>query len=93
MLQRVVRKGVTVSLVERVIGGILRPILERQAKGRSLQEFMSSLERSGEEVTKRLGNAPNTSRNREVTSPTVAVVAFKLRHDYFVYGSDTRMGG
>lgn len=61
------------SIVGRVIGGILRPILERQASGRSLQEFMSSLERSGEEVAKRLGNAPDTPHNREVDNHIIGI--------------------
>lgn len=66
-------KGVRVSVIGRVIGGILRPILERQAKGRSVQEFAGSLERSGEEVAKRLQNAPDIPHNREVANHIVGI--------------------
>lgn len=61
------------SIIGRVIGTILRPIIERQAKGRSVHEFVGSLERSGEEVVKRLGNAPDTPHNREVANHIVGL--------------------
>lgn len=56
------------NVIGRMIGGILRPILERQARGRSLETFASSLERSGEEITGRLQRAPDTPHNREVAN-------------------------
>lgn len=55
------------------MGTILRPILERQAKKRTVQEFVSSLERSGEEVTKHLGGIPDTPHNREVINHIVGI--------------------
>ena len=61
------------SVIGRVIGGILRPILERQAKGRSAQGFADALERSGVAVQKRLENAPDTPRNREVANHIVGI--------------------
>lgn len=61
------------SVIGRVIGGVLRPILERQAKGRSVHEFAEALERSGEEVEKRLRDAPDTPRNREVANHIVGI--------------------
>ena len=42
------------SVMGRVIGSILRPILERQAKGRSPDDFARSLEHSGKKVSERL---------------------------------------
>lgn len=61
------------SVIGRVIGTILRPIIERQAKGRSAQEFVGSLERSGEEVAKRLGDVPDTPQNQEVANHIVGI--------------------
>lgn len=61
------------SIIGRVIGRVLRPIIERQAKGRSVHEFVGSLERSDEEVTKRLMNAPDTPHNREVANHVVGI--------------------
>ncbi len=61
------------SIIGRVIGRVLRPIIERQAKGRSVHEFMGSLERSGEEVAKRLRDAPDTPHNREVANHVVGI--------------------
>lgn len=61
------------SLAKRVMGGILRPILERQAKGRSAQGFVDALERSGVEVGKRLQDAPDTPHNREVANHIVGI--------------------
>ncbi len=67
------RKGVRVSFIGRVIGGVLRPMLERQAKGRSVQEFAGLLEHSGAEVAKRLQGAPDTPHNREVANHIVGI--------------------
>ncbi len=61
------------SFIGRVIGGVLRPILERQSKGRSVQEFVGSLEHSGAEVAKRLQGAPDTPHNREVANHIVGI--------------------
>lgn len=61
------------SIIGRVIGRVLRPIIERQAKGRSVHDFVGSLEHSGEEVAKRLGNAPDTPHNREVANHIVGI--------------------
>ncbi len=81
------------SLVGRVIGRILRPILERQARGRSLQEFMTSLERSGEEVAKRLGNAPDTPHNREVANHIVGIERWGQRRLRVALGEPPVMDG
>ncbi len=61
------------SVIGRLVGGVLRPIIERQAKGRSGKEFAGSLERSGEEVEKRLRSAPDTPHNREVANHIVGI--------------------
>ena len=61
------------SFVGRIIGGLLRPVLERQVRGRLVQELTSSLERSGKKVAERLGRAPDTPHNREVVSHIVGI--------------------
>ncbi len=61
------------SLMGRLIGRILRPILERQAKGRSAESFSSSLERTGNEAAARLQGAPDTPHNREVVNHIVGI--------------------
>lgn len=55
------------------MGTILRPILERQAKKRTVRGFASSLERSGEEVTRHLSGIPYTPRNRGVVNHIVGI--------------------
>lgn len=61
------------SFVGQLIGRILRPILERQAKGRTPESFRSSLEYSGSEVAERLAQAPDTPHNREITNHIVGI--------------------
>jgi hypothetical protein len=61
------------SVMGRVIGAILRPILERQAKGRSPEDFARSLENSGTAVAERLDQVPDTPHNREVANHIVGI--------------------
>jgi hypothetical protein len=61
------------SAMGRVIGAILRPILERQAKGRSPDDFARSLENSGKMVSERLGQVPDTPQSREVAHHIVGI--------------------
>jgi len=61
------------SVIGRLIGRVLRPIVERQARGRSVGEFAGALERSGQEVAARLQAAPDTSHNREVANHIVGI--------------------
>lgn len=61
------------SVIGRVIGRVLRPVLERQARGRSVGALVEALERSGQEVAARLGAAPHTPHNREVANHIVGI--------------------
>jgi hypothetical protein len=61
------------SVMGHVIGAILRPILERQAKGRTPEDFARSLEHSGKAVSERLGQVPDTPHNREVAHHIVGI--------------------
>lgn len=67
------QNGVGMSIIGRVIGSILRPILERQAKGRSAQGFADALGHSGVAVAQRLQNAPDTPHNWEVANHIVGI--------------------
>jgi hypothetical protein len=62
-----------VSFVGRMIGTVLRPLAERQAKGRSLDELAEALERSGATLTVRFGRAADTPRNREALNHIVGI--------------------
>ena len=61
------------SFIGNLVGAVLRPLLEHQAKNRSLEELAAALERSGTEVKKRLEAAPDTPRNREVANHIVGI--------------------
>lgn len=61
------------SFVGRMIGTVLRPLVERQAKGRTLDELVGSLERSGATLTVRFGRAADTPRNREALNHIVGI--------------------
>jgi hypothetical protein len=56
-----------------MIGTVLRPLAERQAKGRTLDELAEALERSGRALNARFGRAANTPRNREALNHIVGI--------------------
>lgn len=61
------------SIVGRMIGRVLRPIAERQARGRSGAAFAADLERSGSELAARFGRAGDTPGNREALNHIVGI--------------------
>jgi hypothetical protein len=62
-----------VSLGGRMIGTVLRPLVERQAKGHSLEDLAEALERSGSTLNARFGRAADTPRNREALNHIVGI--------------------
>ena len=54
------------SVVQKMIGRVLRPVAEWQARGRSGEAFAADLERSGRDVTTRFRGANDTPGNREL---------------------------
>ncbi len=61
------------SFVGRMIGTVLRPLVERQAKGRTLDELAGSLERSGSTLNGRFGRAKDMPQNREALNHIVGI--------------------
>lgn len=61
------------SLLDRIIGSMLRPIAERQVRGQSLTELGQAFERSAGEVTAKLEAAPDTPNNREVAHHIIGI--------------------
>ncbi len=56
------------SVVQKMIGRVLRPVAEWQARGRSGEAFAADLERSGRDVTTRFRGANDTPGNREAVN-------------------------
>ena len=61
------------SFVGSIIGAILRPMLEQQARKRTMQELAQSLEHSGEKTAARLQRAAGTAHNREIANHIVGI--------------------
>lgn len=56
------------SVVQKMIGMVLRPVAEWQARGRSSEAFAAALERSGTNITARFEGAKDTPGNREAVN-------------------------
>jgi hypothetical protein len=61
------------SVLGQLIGKILKPIVERQGRGHSLEAWAAVLETTGREVSARLEGAPDTPTNREVANHIVGI--------------------
>lgn len=61
------------STLQRMIGMVLRPLAERQARGRSGEAFAADLERSGRKVQGRFERAEDTPGNREAVNHIVGI--------------------
>lgn len=61
------------SIVSKTIGSVLRRFMERQARGRSWSELVGNLAESGDDLAKRMHDAPDTPRNREVLQHIVGI--------------------
>ncbi len=61
------------SFIGNLVGAVLRPLLERQVKNRSLADLAASLEGSSVAVANRLEAAADTPRNREVANHVVGI--------------------
>lgn len=61
------------SFVGRMIGTVLRPLAERQAKGRTLEDLAEALERSDSTLNARFGRAKDTPQNREALNHIVGI--------------------
>ncbi len=56
------------SVVQKMIGKVLRPVAEWQARGRSGEAFAAALERSGTSIAARFAGAKDTPGNREAVN-------------------------
>lgn len=56
------------SVVQKMIGMVLRPVAELQARGRSGEAVAAALERSGTNITARFERAEDTPGNREAVN-------------------------
>ena len=56
------------SVVQKMVGMVLRPIAEWQARGRSGEAFAAALERSGANIAARFAGASDTPGNREAVN-------------------------
>ena len=74
------------SVIGNLIGTILRPLLERQVKNRSLGELAASLDSSSLEVAKRFEAAVDTPRNREIANHVVGIERWGQRRLQTVFG-------
>ncbi|CAN5857038.1 hypothetical protein BH24DEI2_BH24DEI2_18840 [soil metagenome] len=61
------------SVVSTLVGGLLRPVLEQQAKGQSFQALAHALERASTPVTERLDRATDTLHNRKVAHHIIGI--------------------
>lgn len=61
------------SALQRMIGMVLRPLAERQARGRTGEAFAAALERSGSVVQGRFERAGDTPGNREAINHIVGI--------------------
>lgn len=61
------------SVLGHLIGKILKPIVERQGRGHSLEAWAAVLEATGRDVSARLEGATDTPTNREVANHIVGI--------------------
>lgn len=61
------------SVFSRLVGTILKPVLERQGRGHSLGAWAAVLEATGREVSARLEGAADMPSNREVANHIVGI--------------------
>lgn len=61
------------SIVSKVIGRVLRRFMERQARGRDWSELAENLAAAGDDLAKRMRDAPDTPHNREVAQHIVGI--------------------
>lgn len=61
------------SVVQKMIGTVLRAVSERQARGRSGDAFATSLTNSGSNLEARFGRAADTPGNREAVNHIVGI--------------------
>lgn len=67
------------SLIQRLIGAGLRPHVRRKARGRSLEEIVSSLEEFGADLDERIAASPDTPGNREAVNHWVGIERWSQR--------------
>jgi len=61
------------SLVGRVMGSLLRPLLERQARGRSWTDLITSLEEAGAKLETRFEALADTPHNHELAQHIIGI--------------------